>query len=196
MTTTALAPNSEVAQWRQRVFRVSSLCEIFFGSVWIANAIRPTLPIAGAVVVFLTGLGACAISIRTTRGVGACPNGAAARMLERRITAASIAQLAVAIVLPVGLVAVGLGEWAMPVVVASVGLLFVWLDREVQLARLRRLGTALVALPIAATLALPGSAQAPCLLAVAGAAMVVTGLAGVRSIAIDQLNSSPRNGTD
>ena len=180
--TSQLDPSSvAVTQWRRRVFRISSLCEIFFGSIWASNAIRSYLPFEASLAL-LAGLVVFAMSIRATRGTAPRPAGSDARALEHRITVASVVQIVAAIVLPVALVATGHGTFVMPVIVASVGVLFVWLDREVHLVRLRVLGTALVLVPVVTTIALSGTVQTTSLLAVAGTLMVATGVAGVRTL--------------
>ena len=180
ITQESIAPVA-VAQWRRQVFRISSLCQIFFGSIWVANAIRHFLPLEGSLVL-LGGLVGFAFATRSTRGTTTRPRGLEADALGRRITIASVVQIVGAIVLPVGLVATGHGALVMPVIVASVGLLFVWLDHAVQLVRLRALGAALVVVPIATTAALSGPAQTTTLLAIAGTLMVATGVAGVRTL--------------
>ena len=170
-----------VAGWKRRVLRISSLCEILFGSIWIANALRPHIPVAAAVVL-ATGAIMFAISVRATRGSAPRPSGPQARALERRITIATVVQIVATLVFPVVLAPAGLGSFVLPAIVASVGVLFVWLGRELHIPRLRALGIALVVVPIAAMALLPASAQTTALLAAAGTLMLATGARGARTV--------------
>jgi hypothetical protein len=170
------------AQWRRRVLRISSLCEIGFGSLWPANALRPHFAAAGPIVL-LIGAAGLALSIRATRGTAPRPSGAHARALERKITIASVIQVVASVVLPVALVATGHGDLIMPVVIVTVGALFVWLYRLLHVPRLGALGSALIVIPIAALAALSGSAQSTVMLLAAGTLMLVNGTAGVLGVA-------------
>ena len=168
-------------QWSTRVLRISSLCGIFFGTLWLVNAAH-MVSTTGAAAIGAAGAAAFVASVRVTRGTAPRPTGPGAAELEHRITTAGIVQAIAGVVLPVTLLATGHGEHSMAVVVASVGLLFLWLDRDVDVARLRAVGWALVTVPIATTMLLAGSARVATLLAVAGAAMVGNGLLGVREL--------------
>jgi hypothetical protein len=174
--------SSPIAQWRRRVLRVSSLCQIGFGTVWLANAVRAHAPNVSPVLlaVGLVGFGA---AIAATRGSAPRPSGREARSLERNVTIATVVQLVASFVLPVVLIVSGHSWLVMPVVVVSIGALFVYLYRLLQVPRLGALGAALIVIPIAAIAALSGSAQTAVMLGVAGSLMVANGSAGVRSLA-------------
>jgi hypothetical protein len=169
------------AQWRRRVLRISSLCEIGFGSLWLSNALRPHLAVAGPLVLLL-GAAGLAVSIRATRGTAPRPSGADARAIERKVTIASVIQVVVSVAIPIALATAGRGELIMPVIILTVGVLFVWLYRLLHVPRLGALGAALVVIPIAALAALPGSAQHTVVLLAAGSLMAANGGAGVRAV--------------
>jgi hypothetical protein len=170
------------AQWRRRVLRISSLCEIGFGSLWVSNALRAHFPAAGPIVL-LIGAAGLAVSIRTTRGTAPRPSGPDARVLERKVTIASVLQIVASVALPVALVAIDRNELIVPVIIVTVGALFVWLNRLLHVPRLGALGGALVVIPIAALAALSGSARSTLMLLAAGTLMVANGSAGIRGFA-------------
>lgn len=173
--------SAATVQWRRRVLRISSLCEIAFGTLWFANATRAVVPVASALVLLL-GAGAFAAAIRATRGTAPRPSAPGARALERRITIATVAQVVVSAVVPLALVATGHGSLVMPVVVVSVGVLFVWLHRLLAAPRLGFLGGALIVVPVVALVTFSGSAAVTVMLFATGTLMLATAAAGVREI--------------
>lgn len=169
------------AQWRRRVLRIGSLCQIGFGTFWLQNAIRPRFPLV-ALLALATGVAGLATAIVRTRGSAPRPSSTGARELETRITIATVAQIGVSVVVPVALLALGRGELVMPVIIVSVGALFVYLGSLVRVPRLGALGAALVVIPIAALTLLSGTAQVAVMLLSAGALMVGNGAAGMRAL--------------
>jgi hypothetical protein len=170
------------AQWRRRVLRISSLCEIVFGTLWLANGIRPHVSVAG-IAVLAAGTVGFVVSLRATRGIAPRPVGAEASVLERKVTIATAVQIGVSIVVPAALIVVGRSESIMPFVIVSVGALFVYLFRLLRVPRLGLLGAALVVVPIAALAGLSGSAQTTVTLVGAGMLMVANAAVGVRALA-------------
>ena len=168
-------------QWRRRVLRVSSLCQIGFGTFWLQNAIRPRFPLV-ATLALLTGVAALVIATMKTRGSAPRPSAIGARELETKLTIATVIQIAVSVVIPVALAVLGRGWLVMPVIIVSVGVLFVYLWSLVRVPRLGALGIALVVIPIVALATLAGTAQVTVMLLGAGALMVGNGAAGVRSL--------------
>lgn len=164
------------AGWCRRALLVGGAFQAVFGALWMARGLTPLVPMAVALVVggaaVATGLTA---TLLLRRGAPR-PRGSVAKAIERRLTGATIVQLVASFVLPV-VIGAALGpRLVLPSIVLTIGILLVWLHREIRTPYQGVAGWALIGLAVVCS-AFVGSTQA----VIAGlcSAAVLLGCAGV-----------------
>jgi hypothetical protein len=171
--------------WAVRVSRVGSLVQAGFAGWWLARAVLATT-VPGRSVLAAAGIvgGATVVVVGgwSTRGLGGRPTGPAARSVERKLTVASIGQLAASVA--VGAVAPALHRPALatPLIVISLGVLFWWMGGLLSMTSYRTLGAALVLGPAAVVAALPVAAWAPVSAGVGGLLLMASALRGLTTV--------------
>ncbi len=146
------------AQWRARVLLVGGGFQVAFGAWWLVRALRdftslPVALVAGGVVVV------AAIPVTSSLLASAPrPHGPHARRLERRLSIATLVQLGASLLVPWGLDHLDGRRLSLAVVMASIGVLLLWIHREVDAPYQASAGTILIALSLVSA-ALSGSAQ-------------------------------------
>jgi hypothetical protein len=149
---------SAVAQWRQRVLLVGGGFQVVFGAWWLVRALAP---LTSALVAFVLGvlivLGAAAVTTSLLSSAPR-PRGTEARRIERRLSLATLVQLAASVLVPWGLGALGWQRLSIPFVMATIALLLVWIHHEVTAPFQATAGVLLLVLAVA-DVALSGKAQ-------------------------------------
>ena len=149
---------SAVAQWRQRVLLVGGGFQVVFGAWWLVRALAP---LTSALVAFVLGvlivLGAAAVTTSLLSSAPR-PRGTEARRIERRLSLATLVQLAASVLVPWGLGALGWQRLNIPFVMATIALLLVWIHHEVAAPFQATAGVLLLVLAVA-DVALSGKAQ-------------------------------------
>jgi hypothetical protein len=149
---------SAVAQWRQRVLLVGGGFQVVFGAWWLVRALAP---LTSALVAFVLGvlivLGAAAVTTSLLSSAPR-PRGTEARRIERRLSLATLVQLAASVLVPWGLGALGWQRLSIPFVMATIALLLVWIHHEVAAPFQATAGVLLLVLAVA-DVALSGKAQ-------------------------------------
>jgi hypothetical protein len=191
-STAATAEYAARAAWRRRVARIGSIIQLAFAILWavrgtLATGWPASLPLALALAAGLAALAAWGTTV--TRGLAPRPRGPAARRLERAITIATIAQLAVSCALPAAVSAIGRPDLTVTTIAATIGILLLWLRATLATPGHLAAGILLIAVPGGLALALAGSS----LTAVAGitTAAILAGaaVAGFRALASGALGS-------
>ena len=144
--------------WRKRVLVVGGGFQVAFGALWLTRGLLPLarLPIALAVgtLVLVAGM----IAAFGLRRFGTRPQGPKARIIERRLTIATVLQLAASIVVPITIASAAGHRLVLPSIVFTIGVLLVWIHREVQTPYQGVAGWLLVGLAAVSGL-MTGSAQ-------------------------------------
>jgi hypothetical protein len=119
------------AQWRRRATLVGGGFQLVFGAAWVARGLAPltsaSVACGAAGVMAVVGLFG---ALRLRRGAPR-PRGTVARVIERRLTAATVAQFVLSIVLPFGIAVVAGSRLVLPSITVSIGALLVWIHHEV-----------------------------------------------------------------
>jgi hypothetical protein len=146
------------AQWRTRVLLVGGGFQVIFGAWWIVRALAPlTSTLLGVVVAVLILAGGVVVTTNVFASAPR-PRGREARRIERRLSVATVLQLVVSFAVPVGFSALHVQRLTLPLVMASIGLLLIWIHREVDSPFQGTAGRSLVVLSLAA-LAFKGTGQ-------------------------------------
>lgn len=143
--------------WRRRAVLVGGAFQVMFGAVWIARGLAPLLSgVAVAVASAVLVAGGIATAMLWRRAPR--PKGPVARRIGRRLTVATLLQLAASFTLPVLCGAIGVDRLSLPSVAVTIGILLVWLHHEIGTPFQGPAGWALVALAIVGT-SLSGATQ-------------------------------------
>lgn len=193
---TSASELSPKVAWSRRVRKVGGYIQVGFAAFWL---VRGGLSISGGVGTVLAGLGVLlsvvvlAYAIRGTAGVGGRPTGAAAKRIERSVTAATVIELIASFAFPVIVIAAGHSDWVLPSIAITIGPLLLWLDHVVTIPRLRPVGWALTIGPFILVAALSGTALEATTGLAAGVILLGTAAAGFRDLA--QLRHRPLTAT-
>jgi hypothetical protein len=174
------------AAWSRRVRRVGGFIQTAFAAFWLARA---SLAVGGRAADALIAASAVAVAgvvayaITATPGTAPRPRGPEADRLGRRVTVATVIQLAASFVAPVVVSAAGHSSWVLPSIVVTIGPLLLWLGRAVDIRRLRLVGWAMIAGPVILVATVSGPALAVTTGFAAGALLLGTAAAGFRDLA-------------
>jgi len=145
--------------WQRRVRRIGGACQGLFAAWWLAQG----LTAAGGALVGVVVAGAAAVltaaGVLATRGLAPRPRGPGAARLERSITIATVAQIAVSSAAPAALARVGHPQAALPAVVLTVAGLLFFLGACTRFRPLLAAGLALAATDLAAVAVCAGRGQ-------------------------------------
>jgi len=184
--TTEPADLIPAAAWSRRVRRIGGFIQTAFAALWL---LRASLAIGGRVGDALIAasaaatIGAWTYALWATVGTAPRPTGPQARRIERSVTAATVIELAAALVLPVVVTAADHPDWVLPSIVITIGPLLLWLDHAVGIPRLRPVGWAMIAGPVILVATMPGQALAVTTGIAAGVLLLGTAVAGFRDLA-------------
>lgn len=134
--------------WQRRVVLVGGAFEGAFGALWLARGLAPVLPLGVRV-----GTGALVLALALAvamllRHHAPQPRGAAARRTLHRLTVATVLQLVASCLLPI-VVATTLGpRLVLPSIVVTIGILLLWLHREVETPYQGAAGWALIGVAV------------------------------------------------
>jgi hypothetical protein len=146
------------SQWRARVLFVGGGFQGVVGAWWLVRGLAPltTWLVAGifGAVVVLAGVTVTSSLLSSAPR----PQGSEARRIERRLTVATLVQLSWTVLAPWGLAQLQWQRLSLPFIMASIGILLVWIHREVDVPFQGTAGRLLIGLSIV-TLALSGTAQ-------------------------------------
>jgi len=178
------------AAWRRRVARIGSLIQLAFAALWFARGTLATgwpgrLPIA--VVLAAGAVAVAAWGAAATRGLGPRPRGPSARRLERAITIATAAQLAVSGVLPVAVAAASRPDLTVTTVAATIGALLLWLWARLRTPGHLTAGILLIAVPSGLALALTGSTLTAAAGLTTAAILTASAITGFRALSRGEL---------
>ena len=171
--------------WSRRVLRIGGFIQVAFAAFWL---IRGSFYLDGAMAWgSALGLGTVAAGVfvygaRVTSGKGTRPQGAAAARIERRVTAATGAQLVASFIAPEVAIYLGRPDWVLPSIAITIGPLLLWLDRRLHLPRYRWAGTILIAGPVALALIRSGATLAVVTGLGAGVVLLTTAGLGFREL--------------
>jgi hypothetical protein len=183
-TTAVELPPAEA--WSRRVRRIGGLIQAAFAAFWL---VRASLAIGGRaedVLIAVSGvavLGVFTYAIQVTAGIAPRPAGREARRIERRVTIATILELAAAFALPVIVIAAGHSDWVLPSIVITIGPLLLYLDHLVHIVRYRIVGWALTAGPVILVATMSGKSLAVTTGFAAGVVLLGTAAAGFHDLA-------------
>jgi len=183
------------AAWKRLVARNGSLFQLAFAALWLARGtIAAGWPsrLAIAAVLAASACGLAAWGVATTQGLAPRPRGPAARKLDRDITIATIAQLAVSCALPLLLAALGRPDLTVAAISVTIGMLLLWLRAQLGTTGHLAAGILLIVVPITLAVALTGSALTAAAGLVTGAILAGSAIAGFRWLA--QAGPAPRPG--
>ena len=163
------------AAWRSRAVLVGGGFQVAFGALWIARGLAPFAPVTVA-----AGVGGVALIAGLTAAVllrrrAPRPRGPAARTIERRLTGATILQLVASFALPIAISALAGPRLVLPSIVITIGILLVWVHREVDTPYQGTAGWLLIGL---AVLSVPISGSTQTIVVGLSAATVLLGCAG------------------
>lgn len=178
------------AAWRRRVARVGSLIQLAFAILWIIRGTLATgwpgrLPIALALAAGTAALAAWGTA--ATRGLAPRPSGPEARRLERAITTATIAQLAISCALPVIVSAAGRPDLTITTVAITIGILLLWLRARLATPGHLAAGILLIAVPGALAIFLASSALTAAAGLATAAILTASAITGFRALATGTL---------
>jgi hypothetical protein len=191
-TTAVELPPAEA--WSRRVRRIGGLIQAAFAAFWL---VRASLAIGGRaedVLIAVSGvavLGVFTYAIQVTAGIAPRPAGREARRIERRVTIATILELAAAFALPVIVIAAGHSDWVLPSIVITIGPLLLYLDHLVHIPRYRLVGWVMIAGPVVLVATMSGSALEVTTGIAAGVLLLATAAAGFHDLAGIRRSSSP-----
>jgi hypothetical protein len=171
--------------WAVRVGRVGSLVQAGFAGWWLARAVLATT-VPGRSVLAAAGIvGAATVVVVggwSTRGLGDRPTGPAARSVERKLTVATIGQLAASVGLGAAAPALHRPALATPLIVISLGVLFWRMGGLLSMTSYRTLGAALMLGPAAVVAACPVAAWGPVSAGVGGLLLMASALRGLTTV--------------
>jgi hypothetical protein len=182
------------AAWRRRAARIGSGIQLAFATLWIIRGTLATgwpgrLPLA---LVLAAGTAALAIwGTLATRGLAPRPRGPAARHLERAITIATAAQLAVSCLLPVTVTAAGRPDLTITTVAITTGILLLWLRATLATPGHLTAGILLIAVPSALALVLAGSALTAAAGLATAAILTASAITAFRALTAGTLGPPP-----
>lgn len=145
-------------QWRARVLLVGGGFQVVFGAWWLVRAL---VPLSSTLVAGLLGVVVVLGGITITSSLLSSaprPRGPEARRIERRLSIATLLQVAGSFLGPWLLRELHWQRLSLAFVMASIGLLLVWIHREVDSPYQGTAGRALIALSLF-TLVLTGTGQ-------------------------------------
>jgi hypothetical protein len=190
-TATELPP---AVAWSRRVRRIGGLIQAAFAAFWL---VRASLAIGGRaedILIAVSGvavIGVFTYAVRVTAGIAPRPEGREARRIERRVTIATILELAAAFALPVIVIAAGHSDWVLPSIVITIGPLLLYLDHLVHIPRYRLVGWVMTAGPVVLVATMSGSALEVTTGIAAGVLLLATAAAGFHDLAGIRRPSSP-----
>jgi hypothetical protein len=146
------------SQWRKRVLLVGGGFQVAFGAWWLVRGLAPltSLLVAGLVGVLVV-LGGITVTSSVLASAPR-PQGTEASRIERRLSVATVLQLTASVLVPWGLDSLHWHRLSLGFVMASIGLLLIWIHREVDSPFQGTAGTILVGFALV-TVGLSGSAQ-------------------------------------
>jgi hypothetical protein len=133
---------------------------------------------------FLACTATIGYAVTATRAKAPRPSGRRALSIERNVTIATIVQLVASFAVPVAVGVAGYGDWVLPSIAMTIGLLLLDLDYLVHLPRYRWAGGALVLGPIMCAVVFSGDAITVAMGLGAGAILLVIAGAGFRDLAM------------
>jgi hypothetical protein len=191
-TTAVELPPAEA--WSRRVRRIGGLIQAAFAAFWLVRASLAIGGRAGDVLIAVSGvavIGVFTYAVRVTAGIAPRPAGREARRIERRVTIATILELAAAFALPVIVIAAGHSDWVLPSIVITIGPLLLYLDHLVHIPRYRLVGWVMIAGPVVLVATMSGSALEVTTGIAAGVLLLATAAAGFHDLAGIRRSSSP-----
>ncbi len=169
-------PAAARAGWCRRALLVGGGFQAVFGAFWMARGLTPLVPVAVALAVGSAALATGLAATLLLRHGAPRPRGSVAKAIERRVTGATIAQLIASFVLPV-VIGAALGpRLVLPSIVLTIGILLVWLHREIGTPYQGVAGWALIGL---AVLCAPFAGSTQTVIAGLCSAVVLLACAGV-----------------
>lgn len=181
---------SPTVAWSQRVRKVGGFIQLAFAAFWLVRGGMSVTGVAGtslAAAGLLVSVAVLAYAVRATKGIGGRPTSAAAKLIERSVTIATIIELVASFGFPVIVVAAGHSDWVLPSIAITIGPLLLWLDHVVDIPRLRPIGWALTVVPFILVAALSGSTLAAATGLGAGVMLLGTAAAGFHDLAVLRL---------
>lgn len=171
--------------WRRRVSRIGSLIQLAFAALWLGRGMLATgwPGRSVAAIVLITATVALGVwwAIRT-RGATPRPAGAEARSLERKITVATVVQLAASFALPFAAIAAGRPDLIVATVAVTIGLLLLWLRAVLRTPGHLVAGILLMFLPLILGLSIAGDPLTASAGLATGAILVGSAAVGIRSL--------------